>query len=408
MYQHKHLVKLLASSIALLPGLAFSQTDDASDTAMTDAELEAFLNDPTVLLDILEGDTIEEAPVPELEIPSGFLFTSTLRAGAGYSDNFLKKYAELQKSDYLQIEFDAFASWMLAKMEMTSMAFVEATLYDFDLEPSEEVMGYIMLEGILNKGRLDYGFNSSYLYGSFIYDSSLTAVSVPSGTEIRQNMPQLKVFADWYAWESNRFRLALSVSRPEFNLENLDYWEPGVTLEWEHYWSPTFQTTSSLDVSRQLYDDDLPRDAGGIPLEDASTLEVSRVAFNQKLTWKPRQWSWLQTDLNLGIAWEDENEGSYEAMRQSWIQGRMTITNSWGRFQFTGRWGEYRYDERQVSFFDPRLHLQTNQTLTIEYSRPLPWSFRFVARQQWSALKSRIYEDTYSERRSEVLLQWTY
>lgn len=404
MYQRKLLLKLLACGIALIPG-AVSAQDDAT---MSAEELEAFLADPAMLLDILEGDTQSGATAPESVTPSGLLFTTSIRTGVGHSNNFLKKYAELQKSDYLQIEFDAFASWKFAEMEMSSMAFAETTLYDFDLEPSEEVMGYILIDGMLNKGAFDYGFSSSFLYGSFIYDASLTAVSVPSGTEIRQTMPQLELFADWYAWGSNRFRLAFDASRPTFNLESLDYWEPNINLEWEHAWSSSLRTTSSLDVSRQLYDEELARTANGTPIAQGATLEVTRIAFNQKLNWKPRQWKWLQTELNLGIAWEDENEGAYEALRQSWIQGRMTISNAWGRFKFSARWGEYRYDDRQVSLFDTRLHLQTNQSLSIEYSRQLPWNLTFIARNHWSALKSRIYEDTYSERRSEVLLQWSY
>lgn len=393
---------------ALLAGLAIAQSEDTSSSTMTDEELEAFLADPNVLLDILEGDTTGKDSPAIPEKPPVLLFTTAFRAGVGHSDNFLKKYAELEKSDYLQLEFDAFASWRLAEMEMSSMAFAEATFYDFDLEPSEEVMAYVNLEGVVSKGAIDYGFTSSFLYGSFIYDSSLTAVSVPSGTEIRQVMPQLEIFGDWYPGKSSRTRLAISISRSEFNLESLDYWDPAVKLEFEHVWSTGFHTTSSVDVSRQVYDDEAARDAGGEPLEIDAILEVSRIAFNHKLAWKPERWKWLQSDVNIGIAWEDENEGSYEAMRQSWIHGRLTISNSWGRFKFSARWGEYRYDERQVSLFNPQLHLQTNQSLLIEYSRQLPWNLRLVARNQWSALKSRITEDTYSERRTEILLQWSY
>ena len=391
--------------LATCLGTAYPAETDS--TALAEEDILAFLDDPNALPQILE-EPGQDQPKAGIEAQPAYLFSTSARAGIGHSNNFLKKYRDEVKSEYLQLEMDAYANWGTDTRGITAMAFAEATLYDFELEPSDEIMTFAQVGGNLVLDPFDLGFETSLLYGSFIYDASLTSVSVPSGTQIRQLMPSVKLFADWYASGSDRIRLSGTAARSTFNLENQDYWDPAINLELKHVWSRAFLTTTQLDLSRQIYDDDVARNPAGDPLPGAAGLVVTRIALNQRLEVKPESLKWLKMDVSFGIAWEDEDDGQYEAMRQSWIRGRVAISNYLGRFQCSGTWGEYRYDGRVVSSTDDTLNLQTNRSLTVEYKRSLPWNTRLILRNQWNSLSSRIYQDSYSERRSEILLEWIY
>ena len=261
---------LIAGFCSLITAAGSTQTE------LSDDEILAVIDDPDALLNLLQTAP-DEAPAAPISDVSSLLFTSSVRAGLGHSDNFLKKREMLVSGDYLQLEFDALASWQLARIKMTAMAFAEATVYDVDIEPSEETMVFLRYEAIRNKNNFDFGLNASILHGAFIYDSSLTDVSVPTGTEVRQSIPRFAVFVDWYASGRDKFRLGIDLERPEFNIENLDYWEPSIGLELDHLWSRGLTSTSGLFISSKRYDDRPPRTAGGIILQSETQLEVSRL-----------------------------------------------------------------------------------------------------------------------------------
>jgi len=413
-----HLLTLLLC----LPG--FNKAGHAADPAvMDDDAIMAFLDDPDSLLGMLDEPPPGE-PIPTQESPSIFVVTSSVGAGIGHSNNFLKKNQNLLAGDYLQLEADTYATWSKDSLEISALGFVETTLYDVEQPesvpgipvekiPSDEITGFAQLKGLLSRDTFDFGVEGSFLYASFIYDSSIPGVNASAGTNIRQIMPELKLFMDWYAPGANRIRFGVSGARVQFNLTGQDFWDSVLNAELEHAWSKTLATTTGMDISRQFYDDDYPKYANSNKM-DNSSLAVNRLALYQGLSWAPGQIKWLKMNLVAGVAWEDEDHGYYEAMRQAWIKGTFNITNSWGSFKIAGRWGEYRYDHRFAGSIDPRLNLpvkialQTSRTLTIEYRRSLKWGFEIIARNQWSLLSSRVYRDNFSERRTELLVEWSY
>lgn len=403
----QHLTRRIILILLLVGGFINGHAADSRSTEMAEADILAFLDDPAALpaAPVEPSASVPEA-VPDARMT--YLFSASARVGVGHSSNFLKQKNNPETSNYTQLEVDAFASWGNSSREFNALAFVEATLYDSEFEPSDEIMAFLQVTGNLAFDTFDLGFEASLVYGSFIYDASITTVTVTSGTEIEQLLPSAKIYADWYATGSDRIRLSLAAGYSDFNLENQDYWNPALNLELKHVWTREFLTTSQIDLSRQVYDDDLARDPVSDPIDPETGLVVNRLGLNQRFEWKPDFVKWLKMDMSAGLAWEDEDEGQYEAMRQSWISGKISINNYWGRFQFSGKWGEYRYDQRWVSRWDDRLNLQTNRTLTVEYSRSLPWRLGLKLRNQWNSLSSRVYQDSYSERRSEILLEWYY
>lgn len=412
---------ILVFCLAGLHSISFPAETTSSE--IKDEDILAFIDNPDLILG--PGESTPETSIPGTEDSPLFVFSSSVSAGIGHSNNFLKKHEFLAASDYLQVELDAFGTWISESIEISALAFAEASFYDFNSEsstgttdpndlPSDEVLTFAQVKGNLSRNAFDFGMETSFLYASFIYDSSIPGIDASAGTQIRQTLPELKLYMDWYAPGSNRVSFGISASRAEFNLPNQDYWDPALNVGIEHVWSKFLTTTSEIDYSRQIYDDDYPKLPNGDPLVLDESLVVDRLAIIQRLVWKPQQVKWLRMDISAGMAWESEETGYYEAMRQSWINSRFTITNSWGVFKLSGKWGEYRYDNRQTGYSDPRLNLdsplalQTNRSLTFEYSKSLAWGFEFVARNQWNSLSSRVYRDNYSERRTELLLGWNY
>jgi hypothetical protein len=400
---HHSLVRI-ATLTLLLPLASIAQTD--GDPSYDD--IDAILEESD---DLFESLT---APVPEPKKESALVLLASLRSGIGHSTNFLKRNQPID-SDYFQLEMDAFLGWATETAFFSALLFAETTQYEYDLEPSDESMASIRLTGQISRGAFDFGTELTTTWGSIIYDSSFTDISLPSGTRIEQFVPSGLLYTDWYVTDLDRLRFGLSVLRAEYDVEDQDFWNYSAQVEWEHVWSTGLRTLSKGEFLRQEHDDDVARFPNGEEMPEMYPLVVHQLWLEQELVWEPDRWDWLRADLEIGTKWRDEDEGHFEAMRQTWIGAKFQITNRYGQFRFSGRWGEYRYDERIV--LTDTLNLQTLRSLTIEYRRDLPWDLEFILRTQWNTHHYRLDEnvipdgqedDSYAERRGEILIGWSY
>lgn len=400
---HHSLVRI-ATLTLLLPLASIAQTD--GDPSYDD--IDAILEESD---DLFESLT---APVPEPKKESALVLLASLRSGIGHSTNFLKRNQPID-SDYFQLEMDAFLGWATDTAFFSALLFAETTQYEYDLEPSDESMASIRLTGQISRGAFDFGTELTTTWGSIIYDSSFTDISLPSGTRIEQFVPSGLLYTDWYVTDLDRLRFGLSVLRAEYDVEDQDFWNYSAQVEWEHVWSTGLRTLSKGEFLRQEHDDDVARFPNGEEMPEMYPLVVHQLWLEQELVWEPDRWDWLRADLEIGTKWRDEDEGHFEAMRQTWIGAKFQITNRYGQFRFSGRWGEYRYDERIV--LTDTLNLQTLRSLTIEYRRDLPWDLEFILRTQWNTHHYRLDEnvipdgqedDSYAERRGEILIGWSY
>ncbi|MGA1204760.1 MAG: hypothetical protein ACO3ZW_02975 [Opitutales bacterium] len=403
-YIHRPFLVLSAVAFLAHPRLA-SETDPPP----TLEDVEALLQETDALLESL-APAIEPEPVDE----PGVIILGSLKAGFGYSSNYLNRHQPVS-STFTHIEADALLNWGTGQFDLVGLFFAEALLYDHDLDPSSETMGFSQVKGVLHRGAFDYGLELATMYGSMIYDSSLTTLSTPAGTRIQQFVPSVQIFVDWFTSGSDRFRIGLSPTRAEFNIEGQDYWDYALKAEWEHLWSGSIRSLTRLILSRQAYDDDLARAPNGDSLPGEIGLRVNRWSLEERLTLHPSSQPWLKLSLLAGLAMEEEEEGQHEALVQSWLGLGMTVTSRWGRFTATGRWGEYRYRDRVVLV--ETLDLQTVKSLSLEYERFLPLDLSLVVRARWNSHTYRLEEnlpatlqddDSYSERRAEVLLEWSY
>jgi len=350
-------------------------------------------------------------PIADLELfslePDPLFLTTSLSAGAGHSSNFLKRPVAVE-SPYLRAEGNLFLDWTLKQSSLSAMAFVEATFYEEDTTVSDEFLAYAQLDWSRPINDLEPGIKLETYYADQIYDASLTSSNVPVGTHLRQFRPQAAVYLDWFVGKQDRLRLETAALLADYDVDEEDYWEPIVALEWERLWAKSLTSTSRIEFSRQFYAEEVARNAQGTPLPGSITLEVDRIAFDERIIWNPTAWHWLQAQLTGGVAWEMDRVGQFESMRQTWIAASLKTSFKWGHLRVIGRWSEFNYDERQVSYFDSTTQLLNQRGLRLEVKKKLPWDLALYLRANWSRLDSRVEDEAYTDQRLEGLLEWSY
>jgi hypothetical protein len=395
-----HQIPLIVALSILVPSLpAQKQAEENNDgdwaAILEEAEATAdWASDPLADLGLLDE-------------PSSILLIASVKAGAGYSSNFLKR-PEAVSSRFYHFEADAWLNWFLEKSTVSILFFGESNIYQNKVEVDDEYLTFLQAGWTMPMESFELGVEGIALFADQIYDASLSPGSSPSGTRIRQARPEASVHLDWFPGKQDRLRISGSARRTRYNIENQDYWEPVLGFEWERLWRRSLTTQLRAEGSRQYFDDEVGRDANGITLPEGDPLLVDRLLLEQRLTWKPQEWEWLELSASAGISWDEDQSGVYETMRQTWASIRTKLSGGWGELRLTGRWMELSYADRQVGFFDPTPVRYTRPSLRAEYKLPLPGSIDIYLRGEWTDLDSRIDEDSYSEQRGEILFQWSY
>jgi hypothetical protein len=333
--------------------------------------------------------------------------TASLAAGPGNSSNYLKRPIALS-SDYLRAEGSAFLDWSGKRVKLTAMLFGEASLYGTDETVSDEYLVFAQVDASVPLQSVTWGLLAEGFYADQIYDASLDPTSVPVGTRLRQVRPRAAAYLDWYPGKRDRLRLEPSLLRADYDVDSEDHWEPAAAVEWERLWRKGLISEARIEVARQDYDGQVARDSRGIALPGAIPLEVDRLSLEQRINWSPPDWKWLQAQLGGGMAWDDDRDGEYESLRQAWASASVRTAFKWGHLRLVGRWSEFRYDDRQVSFTDPTPQLQIQRALRVELKKRLPWDLALYLRAGWTEFTSRDADESYSERRTEGLLEWSY
>jgi hypothetical protein len=332
------------------------------------------------------------------------LIITSARAGIGHSNNFLKGKTAVS-SGYYQVEADAWLSWFFERSTLTAMFFGEASIYENieGLDVDDEFLTFGQVSWSLQGDSTEFGIEALTFYADQVYDATLTINGgAASGTRIQQFRPQGSVYLDWFPGRLDRLRLEVSTLRAKFDIEDQDYWEPILTAEWERLWKKSITTRFKAEASRQYYDDEIGRKADGTDQEDERPLLVNRLFLEERLTWKPQRWKWMEWTATVGVSWDDDQTGVYEDMRRSTASARARISGDWGQLRLTGRWMEIRYRNREP------LTRHTQKSLDAEYKLPLPGSFAAYLRGQWTSLNSTIDSEEFSEQRGELLFEWSY
>lgn len=342
-----------------------------------------------------------------LEPESMVLWSVSLKAGAGSSDNYLKRRNPVS-STYATFEGDLFFNALLENSSITFLLFAEATTYERGTETSTESIGFLNANWTRFSGTWAYGIETDLFYGDQIFDASLALTGAPEGESFRQFRPQLSLFTEWQPGRRDLLRLEAGLRRATFEEATEDYWRPELTFIWDRKVSPSLALSSELSTYREFYDEELSRQPNGLLLNPARKLEIHGARFLQELTLEPAFIRGFKAVARIGCRWEESLEGSHEDVTRLDASLRCSLKTSFADFRATGRWQGTRYDERQVGFIDKRTLHRTYRALDLEVERDLPLGFSLTARAEWSEFQSRSETESFSEERLEVLLGWAY
>ncbi|MFO7724975.1 MAG: hypothetical protein R6V45_05440 [Oceanipulchritudo sp.] len=335
------------------------------------------------------------------------LWSVGLKAGAGSSDNFLKRLNPVSSS-YATLEGDVFFNALLENSSFTALLFGEVVEYNRQTEAGTEAIMFFNANWTRFAGAWAYGTEVDIFYGDQIFDASLDLAGIPEGESFRQLRPQFSLFTEWKPGRRDLLRLEAGLRRASFQDETEDYWRPQVDFTWDRKISSSISISTELSTYREFYDEERSRLPNGLLVSPPSTLEIQGARLLQELVLEPAFLSGFKAIARLGYRWEDSLEGSHEDLTRLDASLRCALKTALVDVRATGRWQNTRYDERQVGFIDLRTLRRTYRSLDLEVERDLPMGFSLVARAEWSEFESRSEQETFSEERLEVLLGWAY
>lgn len=381
----------------------------AADKAGTTTDI--LDEDPWAALAAETDEFIEwsEDPLQDLDLApqSMTVWSVSARAGAGHSSNFLKREFA-QSSRYLQIEGDIFINTLFENASLTSLLFFEHTEYDQNGQADSESIVFLHANWSVFRDLWTWGIDLDAFYGDQIYDASLTNVSAPIGANLRQVRPELTVFVERMLGSRDMLRSELSLLRAAYEEAEEDYWRPAFSVEWVRNWNSALETSTEASLYMEIYDEDIARQAGGLPLDPETELEIYGLRLQEVLTWKPVKWPSFKSTLRAGALLESEREGRYESALRLFSSLSLSWKSDWIDLRMDGRWQNVRYADRHSDFADTRPLHQTYRSLRIEAKRDLVWNTSLEIGVEWSDFGSRSSSEVFSERRAEVLIEWSY
>lgn len=395
-----------SSSLILATLLVLTPARGAGVKAPDDDPLDwdSLMAETEDILDWSEDPLADLFEKPEKKLA---FWSTGFRAGPGYSDNFLKR-PQANSSNYLKAEAEFLGNILFEKSAVMAMLYAEHTRYDSELEADSETVLLFTASWTRFLEAVNIGIETNAFYGDQIFDASLTVDSEPEGTNLRQLRSQVKGFLEWSPASRDLIKASAGAARAAFGDNGDDYWESSASVDWTHGWNKSLQTTSSLVAFAEFYDEDVPREADGGVLDPETALEVHGIGFEQSLEWQPAFLKDLKLTLKTGATGEFENEGNFKELNRFWA----SLNGSWkwrsSRFALSGKWQRTRYTERESGFLDDRPLKYAYRHLKMEWVQKLPWNLSVEANLQWSSLKSRAETDSFSEKRMEILLGWTY
>lgn len=344
----------------------------------------------------------------DLEIPEApmLLHSGSLRAGAGYSDNPLKRFRPAGQ-DFFLLEGEGFLNALLPHSTLTVLFFGEWTRYGNRGPADEESLAFGFGEWSFPMSSGTGGVRGTVFYGDQIYDASLSIQAPPLGATFRQFRPEAGLFLKRTISQRDQIEVALSLRNAFFDDPQNDYLRFQWDGEWTREWSPRWSTTSRFAAFHEWHRFTVARQPNGIGLNPAKGLRVSGAEWAQSLTATFFSEA-LHTSLETGATLEIDRYGAYEDRYQTWAA--LQLKGSWKRLalEAAARWQETRYDQRQVGFLNPRTLLLQYRSAEFRATLDLWRGFSLVGKAEWLASTSRITTDSYTERRGHLLLQWSY
>ena len=341
--------------------------------------------------------------VPE---PAALIHSGSLRAGAGHSDNPLKRFRPAGQ-EFFVLEGEAFLNVLLPRSTLTLLFFGEWTRYQGNGSADEESLAFGFAEWAIPTASGSHGVRGTVFYGDQIYDASLSIQAPPLGATFRQFRPEAGLFLKRIFSGKDLLEGSVSLRNAFFDDPQNDYLRAQLDGEWRREWSPHWTSVSRIGAFREWHRLADSRQPNGLRLNPSKTLRVTGAELAQKVTVHlfPKA---LQASLETGATLEIDAYGTYDDLYRTWAG--FQLKGTWKRLSLEAstRWQETRYDHRQVAFLDPRPLRLSYRSAEIRATLELGHGGSLLAKWEWLDSSSRITTDGYTERRGQVLLEWTY
>ena len=400
--------RLVRSGLILLSllhavGRIHAEEQDRTSTLDELAELEAFLAETDRFLEETADPFAELMDLAE----SPYYWSVSLRAGAGYSTNFLKRQ-EAVSSPYITAETDAFLNALFTSSSLTALLYMETAWFDENSDVDQEAVLFLHANWTGIRPTFSFGTEVDVFFGDQIYDASLEDSIEPTGNSLKQFRPEISIFWDWDAGELDSLKVTLSLQRSMVFDEDEDYWRPAVALEWNRVWSGSIGSRTELTLYQEIHDDDLRKTSTGINREPGGKLRIDGLQLEEVVSWKPVRWESFSATVRMGVACEEDPDDDYHSLSRIWAGLGTGLDLDSTKLNLRATWQGTSYEDREVSSRDERHVKQRHRTLEFEVEQQLTRTLSITGSLEWSEFTSHVQRDSFSERRIQALIDWTY
>lgn len=370
-------------------------------------------NDPT--WNSLTAETAEmlqwsEDPLAEaLPPPSPWTFSTSLAAGRGYSDNFLKT-RPASASSYLRLSGDLYLTRLGETRSLTALVFGEYHAYpqaENGADNESILFGLFQWEWFARGGGV-HGLEADVFYGDQIYDAALLDLQEPSGGRLRQLRPGLRAFTEWPMGGKDVLRWEAGVRHTWYGDPEENYTRPDLRLEWTRTVTPRLELTSAIEGAVERYDHRRARAANGLLPLDTERLQLKVLSLEQEVDWEELLFSFLDLRAKAGLRHESDRRGDYDGNRTWWASLSLQIDFDFLEVDLRARWQRRTYSDRQVGFLDDTTLHQRYRGLEMELTVPLGRRWELLLEGSSSEFTSRDATSNYNENRAHGALRWTW
>ncbi len=396
----------------LLPCLAFFlliRTSPAAETG-SEREKEEPLSWEAIIAESDGLHRFSEDPLAEvLPPPSPWTFSTSLAAGHGYSDNFLKTLSA-SASSFLRLSGDLYLTRLDEAGSFTALLFGEYHRYLQAGRGADEetiLFGLLTWEWFTASGGI-HGIEADIFFGDQIFDAALLDLQEPTGGSFRQLRPGVRAFTEWPIGQKDVLRWELGLRRTWYGDSLENYTRPEIRLEWVRTATPKLEFTSAVEAAVEHYDHRLAREANGLLPVGSETLRLKVLSLEQELDWDRFPLRFTDLRGKAGLRFESDRTGHYDGNRTLWASLSLHFRIGAAELDLRARWQNRVYSDRQVGFLDDRALRQIFRGIELELTVPLYRRWDLHLQAESSEFSSRDTSSNYSENRVYGALRWTW
>jgi len=398
----------LAACFSLNANTGTGETDPIDEWNSLLAEIDSLNAEADSLSsEAQRSDTPPDSSPPSYQAGFFSIFSASLAAGGGYSDNILKTNAPLA-SWYAIAEADAFFTLVHPNgFAFTAFAYAQFTKFAEDLQVSGETVVLANLKAEKSIRNHAVFANLAYFYGDQVYDYSLRPELITDARRFRQQQPRLSLGSQFSLSEDLELIISPYGFYSFYAQTELEYWQAGIdsTLSWSL--SRRLASESNLTIAEDNYIEDPGRNANA---SNAGTgpVNIQRIRIEQSLLWLPfKNWP-LETELTLHGDWRNDDAGGYDDQLRYGpdFSIKFDTASTDITIQASHEWIDYPHRLLSGSINQTVRYDRQSASLAIE--QDLPFDFRATFEYEWTRLNALDEDAEYTENKAWLILSKSF